>query len=360
MRRDSVREVRFLLVGVGNVGRQFLNLLDAKGRTLRDRLALRLVPVGVADSSGIAGCAEGLDANVLVQLKAAGQGVAAYTRWGQPGVAALEMVRTTAADLLIEASPANLQDGQPGLGCIEAALDRGMHVVTANKAPLVLAFGRLRALAEERGVQLRYDATVAGGLPAVNLGQRDLAAAEIRRLVGAVNLTANYVLARMAADGLTFTAALEEARAAGHAETDPRLDVEGWDAANKLVILAHSVLDYPVTLAELEIEGISSITPAMLRQAAEDGKRIMLLASAERVGAGYRLHVGPTWLDLNQPLARLSPMQMGIIYETDIYGVILATIEEDTPVPTAAAVLRDVIEIYRQPGDPGARPPRSG
>jgi homoserine dehydrogenase len=338
--------VRFLLIGVGNVGRRFLELLVRKRDTLRDRLGLELILTGVADTSGMATCSTGLDPQQVVQLKAEGQGVAAYPHRGQPGVSALEMVRITWADLLLEASPANLEDGQPGLRCIEVALSRGMHVVTANKAPLVLAFPRLLTLARVHGVQLRFDATVAGGLPAINLGRRDLAAAEIYRLEGVLNLTTNYILTRMAQDGLSYDEALARVQAAGHAEADPSLDVQGRDAANKLVILAHSVLDYPATLDDVDVEGITHVTAETLQQATAEGKRVKLVATAERDGDCYRLSVRPLWLDADHPLAQLGPKQMGIVYHTDISGIISAAIVEEIPVPTASAMLRDVIEIY--------------
>ncbi len=195
-------------------------------------------------------------------------------------------------------------------------------------------------------MRLRFDATVAGGLPAINLGKRDLAAADIHRLEGIVNLTTNYILTRMAQDGLGYDEALADAQAAGHAETDPTLDVEGWDAANKLVILAHSVLGYPATLDEVTVEGITGITNDELCQAAEAGKRVKPLAVAERDGEGYRLDVRPMWLDAGHPMAQLGPKQMGIVYHTDISGSISAAIVEETPVPTASAMLRDVVDIY--------------
>jgi homoserine dehydrogenase len=279
-------------------------------------------------------------------LKKEGQGVAAYREWGQPGHTALELVRIAEADLLVEASPANMVDGQPGLGCIETALVRGMHVVTANKAPLVLAYDRLLDLARRHKVQLRFDATVAGGLPAINLGQRDLAAAHIHRLEGVVNLTTNYILTRMAEDGLSYEEALGDAQRAGHAETDPTLDVEGWDAANKLVILARSVLGVPATLDDITVEGITGIGTDLLRQAMAEGKRVKLVALAALEGGGYRFEVKPTWLDANHPLAQLGAKQMGIVFHTDISGSISAAIVEETPLPTASAVLRDLVQIY--------------
>jgi len=342
-----MKTIRFLLIGAGNVGRRFLELITLKCDTLHDRLGLDLTLVGVADRSGVAVCPAGLDPQRVVEQKLNGQGVAAYPRWGQAGVSPLEMVETAQAGLLLEASPVNLQDGNPGLACIEAALARGMDVVTANKAPLVLAFPRLLALAQANGVRLRFDATVAGGLPAVNLGQRDLVMAGIHRLEGILNLTSNYILTSMAERGLSYDQALAHAQAAGHAEADPRLDVEGWDAANKLVILAHSVLHYPATLADVAVQGIAGLTAEVLRQAVAEGKRVKPVAVAEREGERYRLTVAPAWLDASHPLAQLGAEQMGIVYHTDVCGVISAAIVEETPMPTAAAMLRDLLDLYR-------------
>jgi len=342
---SMVRRVRLLLAGVGNVGRHFLELMARKEETLRS-LGLTLVLVGVADRSGAALNPAGLDPGLIGHLKSQGRGVADLPQGGCAGLAALKMIQQTEADLLLEATPANLADGQPGLACIEAALLRCMHVVTANKAPLVLAFPRLTALARERGVELRFDATVAGGLPVVNLGQRDLAGVQIERIEGILNLTANYILARMADDGLSFEQALAEAQAAGQAETDPRLDVEGWDSASKLVILANSVLGQPATLADVAVGGMAHLTGERLREAAAQGKRIKLIATAQRREAGYDLAVQPAWLDADHPLAVLGAEQMGVVFYTDICGVLSAAILEQTPLPTAAAMFRDILLIF--------------
>lgn len=350
----STRTVRVLLVGAGNVGRRVLELLLVKETGLREKMGLDVRLVGVADGRGSALCAEGLDVQRILDLKSAGRSVADDPQWGRAGCSALEMVRTADADLLMEASPANLSNGQPGLDCVEMALERGMHVVMANKAPLVLAFPRLMALAQARGVRLQYDATVAGGLPAINLGQRDLALAQIERLEGILNLTSNYILTCMAQQGASYAEALAQAQEAGHAEADPTLDVDGWDAANKLVILAHSVLGYPATRDQVQVTGIRAVTPEMLNQAAAEGKVVKPLAVAQREGPGYRLTVGPVALPADHPMAQLKGKQMGLVYHTDISGSIAAAIVEETPQPTASAMLRDLVDIYT--GVPGGRP----
>ena len=342
----AIEQVRLVLIGVGNIGRRFLEILARKEDALRARYGLELVLVGVADSSGAALAVEGLDPLQVIQLKQEGRGVAAYPLLGRPGMVAVELVQQAQADVLLEASPTNLRDGQPGLGCMEEALRRGMHVVTVNKGPLVLAYSRLVKLAAERGARLAFSGAVAGGLPTVNIGRRDLAGSDILRLEGILNLTTNYILTQMAEKGKSYAEALAEAQAQGHAEADPSLDVEGWDAANKLVILAQSVLGQAAGLDDVEVEGITGIGSEELKQAAASGKVIKLIARAEREDGGYHLSVRPTWLAPSHPLARLTAHQMGIVYHTDINGAITAIIDEEDPTPTAAAMLRDLINIY--------------
>jgi len=279
---EAIKRIRLVLIGAGNVGRRFLKLLVHKRDALRARYSLDPILVGVADTSGAAMAADGLDPQRVIELKGSGQGVASYAPWGKAGMSALELVRQAQADVLLEASPTNLQDGEPGLSCIREALQQGMHVVTANKGPLVLAYPQLMELAAERGVKVAFSGTVAGGLPTVNLGRRDLAGSEILKLEGVLNLTTNYILTQMMEEGKPYTEALAAAQAAGHAEADPSLDVEGWDAANKLVILAQSVLGYPATLADVEVEGITGIRPEALKRAKAQGRTIKLIAKAEK------------------------------------------------------------------------------
>ncbi len=342
----STRILKIVLIGVGNVGRGFLTLMEMKGGLLRERYGLQLLLVGAVDTSGAALAPGGLDPGQLLELKAAGRGVAAYPVAGRPGMAPADAVRQAGGDMLLEASITNLEDGQPGLGCMEAALEQGMHVVAANKGPLVLAYPVLAAKAESQGVQLRFSGTAGGALPTVNIGQRDLVACEIHRLEAALNGTTTHILGRME-EGATYDEALAEAQAAGIAEADPTLDVDGWDAANKLVIVVNSVLGYPARLSDLEVKGIRGITPQMIEAAQADGKRIRLIGTAEREGDGYRLAVRPTWLEADHPLGRMSTHEMGVVYHTDIMGRITATVEERGPLGTSAAMLRDVIGIWR-------------
>ncbi|MBC7315140.1 MAG: homoserine dehydrogenase [Chloroflexi bacterium] len=337
------REVRFTCIGLGNIGRNLLDILVHREEAIARDYGLHFLLVGAADSSGAAISPTGLDMARVRDLKLARQGVAAYEGAGRPGMSALEMVSSTPADLLVDAAPTNLRDGEPGLSCVRAALRARQHVVMADKGPLVLAFGELTTLAKAQGVRLAFSGTVAGGLPTVNIGMRDLAGSGVERVEGIFNGTTNYILTRMDEEGLTYEEALRGAQEAGIAEADPTLDVDGWDAANKLVIVANSVLRRPTTLQDVQVEGIRHITQADLRRAREQGKVIRLLAVAEKRGEDWAFSVRPTLLDRNHPMGRIGMWDMGVVYYTDYMGIISAVIEEKGPVPTSAAVLRDMI-----------------
>jgi homoserine dehydrogenase len=341
------QEVRFALVGLGNIGRNLLDILVHRATAIARDYDLRFRLVGAADSGGAAMDPQGLDLAGVRDLKLAKRSVSTMARGGRPGMTALEMVKTVEAELLVEASPTNLQDGEPGLSCMRAALGAGRHLVMANKGPLVLAFAELTERARQSGVSMLYSGTVAGGLPTVNLGVRDLAGCGVTRVEGIFNGTTNYILTRMEAEQIAYAEALKGAQEAGIAEADPTLDVDGWDAANKLVIIANSVLRRPTKLADLTVQGIRGVTLDEMRRARAAGQAIKLIALAERVGEDYVFSVKPTALPQDHALARTGMWDMGVVYHTDYMGIISAVIEEKGPVPTSAAVLRDMINVYR-------------
>ena len=340
--------VRLVLIGLGNLGRRLCRVLEEKRASLRQRYDLDLVLVGAADSRGAAyDPVDGLDPGRVADLKAAGGTVADYPDVGREDWLAPALVETAQADVLLEASPVNLEAGaEPGLSCIRTALRRGMHVATPNKGPLVVAYQELHELAAAHDVQLRFDGTVAGGLPALYLGERDLRGAVISRMEAVPNLCTGYVM-DILADGMSWEEATARAHEEGVLEGDGSWDLEGWDAAAKLVILTNAVLFQPTTMDDIERTGITELAPEDIQSAQERGEQYRLLASAERGADGsYTLSVAPVPLSSDHPLGRLGRKQMGVLYETDIYGTITAIIDEPSPVPSAATMLRDVLDIY--------------
>ncbi len=339
-----MQRIRVAMVGVGFVGRAFLELMETKADLLRERHGLELVLTGASDSSGAVLNPDGIDPRALHAHKASGLGVAAYPG-GASGITALDMTAIVEADVLLEMSPVNLTTGQPGLDCVRLALSRGMSAVLANKGPLVHAFSELTNAAEVTGAGLAYSATVCGALPVINIGQRDLVACEIRSVRGIFNSTSNSILAAMSAGG-SYEQALRQAQRDGIAEADPSLDVGGWDTANKLVIITNSILRQTATLANVvNVIGITDITPEQIAEGAGRGEVVKLIAQARWDGARYRLSVGPEWLPRDDFLAQVSGWEMGIVFDTDIMGLQQFKVDERGPIPTAAAMLRDVITL---------------
>ena len=346
--------IRFTLTGIGNIGRTLLEVLHSRAQWLRERHDLELRAVGLADASGAAADPAGIDMGTVVALKKQGRGVATLPGVGRPGQGALALVEEVDADLLLEATPTNHVDGQPGLDLVRAALGRGVDCVLASKGPLAVAYPELAGRSDlARGAaagapMLRFSGAVGGALPSINLGRRDLAGGRITRVEAVLNGTTQMILG-LRARGLGFAAALAEAQRVGIAEPDAELDVGGWDAACKLVILANAVLGRPVTLADVSVTGIADVTTEELRAAWAGGGRMSLLAVAQALpGVGeprYRLSVAPTLLPADHPLARLGLEEMGIVYYSDIFGRTTAMSLEDGPVGSVAAMLRDVLEI---------------
>ncbi|MDQ1301175.1 MAG: homoserine dehydrogenase, partial [Chloroflexota bacterium] len=210
----------------------------------------------------------------------------------------------------------------------------------------------LTEAAATAGVGLANSATVCGALPVINIGQRDLVACDIRSVRGIFNATSNSILTAMAR-GQSYADALRQAQIEGVAEADPSLDVQGWDTANKLVIIANSILRQPATLADVApVTGITGITAEQMREGAARGLVVKLVATAERGSVGrpataegetYRLSVRPEWLPADSFLAGVRGFEMGVIFDTDIMGLQMYKVDERGPVPTAGALLRDVI-----------------
>lgn len=338
-----MQKMNLAITGLGNVGRRLLELMDRKREVLSSDFHLDLRVTGVCDSSGAVTNRNGLDVLPVLNVKEQGKGISTVTG-GISGMTPSEFVQSVQADILVELTLTNLKNGEPGLGAIRISLEKKMHVVTANKGPLVVAYSELAELARSQGVKLLHSAAVTGGLPTINIGARDLCVASIERVEGVLNGTTNYILSKMA-EGESYGDALQQARDAGMAEADPSLDVNGWDAACKMVIIANSVLRRPTTLSDIQVEGIAGVTSRQLELAASNNQVLKLVALAEKKDNDYRFSVRPTLLARSHPLANLRASMMAVIYHTDINGRIFACIEEEDPYPTAAAVLRDIVHV---------------
>jgi homoserine dehydrogenase len=238
---------------------------------------------------------------------------------------------------------------EPARDYVLRAMAAGRHVVTANKQLLATHGEELWAAAREHGVQLRFEAAVAGVVPVIRVIQESLAAAHVERLHGIVNGTTNYILTEMARAGLSFDEALAQAQELGYAEADPTDDVNGKDAAAKMAILARLAFSTPVSLDQVTYEGIEGITPEDIAYARELGLELKLIGTAERIDGGLSVRVHPAFLYPGHPLAAVSGPFNAVTVESPTNTEITMSGPGAGGPQTASAVLGDVISAMIPP-----------
>lgn len=231
---------------------------------------------------------------------------------------------------------------------VERAINNGKHVVTANKA-LIAEFGNdLFALADKKGVTIAYEAAVAGGIPIIKALREGLSANRIEWLAGIINGTGNFILTEMGDKGRDFADVLKEAQALGYAEADPTFDVEGIDAAHKLVILASLAFAMPLQYDKVFTEGISAIETKDIEYAQQLGYRIKHLGIARRTDAGIELRVHPTLIPEKRLIANVDGVMNAVLVKGDAVGATLYYGAGAGAEPTASSVIADVVDIARQ------------
>ncbi|MDY6817172.1 MAG: homoserine dehydrogenase [Halobacteriales archaeon] len=308
---------RLAVMGAGAVGQAVAELAGESGHTV----------TALADSTSATTDDDGLDVPAVVDRKAE-----TGTVGDEEPAAALE----AEYDVLVEATPTTLGDAQPGFGHIERALERDRHVVLANKGPVAERYEDLMALVADSAGECRFEATVGGAIPAIT-ALLDHGPSQVTAVRGVLNGTANFILTRMAAEGLGYEQVLAEAQDLGVAEADPSFDVNGTDAALKCVIVANVLVDGGFTLEDATVEGIEDIPGSALELAAEDGRTIRLIGQATREG----VEVGPRLVPQDAALA-VSGTRNIVQIETEHGGRLNLSGRGAGGPETATAVLSDV------------------
>lgn len=262
----------------------------------------------------------------------------------------VEMAREADIDVFIE-----LVGGAEGAAeqSVRAALVRGLHVVTANKALLSRHGVELAKLAEEKGRLLNYEAAVAGGIPVIKTLRESLTGNNFSRIYGIMNGTCNYILTRMEREGLSFADCLKEAQRLGYAEADPSFDIEGNDTAHKLSILTTLAFGCEISADKIYLEGITNISIEDIHAAADLGYRIKLLGVAQKTESGIEQRVHPTMVPLDSVIAQVDGVTNAVALESDILGELLMVGPGAGGNATASAVLGDITDIAKS--RPGAQ-----
>ena len=312
------------LLGCGTVGSEVYRLLAQQSADLAVRIGARLEVAGVAVRRPQRPRAAGIDRGLLT-------------------TDAAELVTRPDTDIVIEV----IGGIEPVRSVLLAAMKSGKSVVSANKALLAEDGATLHEAARENGADLYYEAAVAGAIPLLRPLRESLAGDEVHRVLGIVNGTTNYILDRMDTSGAGFADALEEAQALGYAEADPTADVEGFDAAAKAAILASLAFHTPVTAADVHREGIIEVTAADILSARALGRVVKLLAICERNGGGVSVRVHPAMIPRSHPLASVSEAYNAVFVEAESAGRLMFYGAGAGGVPTASAVLGDVVAVAR-------------
>ena len=329
------RNLRVALLGGGSVGAQVARLLLEQGPELANRVGATLELVGIA--------VRDVNAERSVDLPR-------------------ELFTTNAEELILGADIViELMGGiEPARSYILLAISSGADVVTANKALLALHGSELFAAANQVGAQINYEAAVAGAIPIVRPLRESLAGDQIKRILGIVNGTTNFILDRMDTEGSSLEDALAEATALGYAEADPTADVGGFDAAQKAAILASLAFHTTVPLASVYREGITAVTPAQIESARKAGYVVKLLAICERVTDengvdGVSARVYPAMVPRSHPLAAVHGANNAVFVEAESAGSLMFYGAGAGGVETASAVLGDAVSIARRhvAGGPG-------
>jgi len=332
--------LKVILLGFGTVGQGLAQALAEKGSFLKER-GLSFDLVAVADSSSSVTDEGGLDPTSLIERKRS------TGRVGESTEGAIDLIRDVDSDVVVEVTPGNPKDGEPALSHIREALRHSKHVVSANKMPLAMHFAELTDMARSR-IELRYSACVGGGIPMLETGMACGKAEGIVRIRGVLNATSNFILTKMQDEGSDYQSALAEAQGLGYAEADPSLDVDGFDAAAKIVILADHVMGRSLTLADVSpMRGIRDLSPGEVRRAASKGRTIRPLATA-----GKSAQVGPEEVDPRSPLNVFGATNV-VVFTCEDSGERVVAGASGGGVATSRAVLRDLVAIAQGVG--GAR-----
>ncbi len=314
------------LAGLGTVGVGVLDLLRAHGELLARRAGREIVITAVsARSRG---------------KKRGDHDIAAFAWFDDP----VALAREADIDVLLELIGG--EDG-PAKAAVEAALARGRHVVTANKALLAHHGTALARLAEENGVALQFEAAVAGGIPIVKTMREGLAGNRIERVFGILNGTCNYILTKMEEEERDFADVLKEAQELGYAEADPTFDIGGYDAAHKLAILTSLAFGTEIAFDDVYVEGIENVTLDDIRYARELGYRIKLLGVAVDTGDGIEQRVHPTLVPLGSPIAEISGVFNAVEVRGDFVDDLMLSGRGAGAHPTASAVVADLVDVAR-------------
>lgn len=333
--------VKLGMIGFGNVAHGFIQALIEKKTFFRKEMGLEFLVTSITDIRyGTIYDPDGLPIENLVSSHDFSDADPSLHRdWNT-----IQMIRNAESDVIIELSYTDLKTGEPAVLHCQEALLSGKHVITSNKGPIALHYSMLKGLARDNGVKIGCEGTVMSGTPALRLATDSLMPTGITEIKGILNGTTNFILSEME-NGSTYEDALMEAQRLGYAEADPSGDVEGFDTAGKIAILAHLVFGTFIKPEDINREGISDITLEDIKDAQKDHMHWKLIGSLKKTEKGIEASVKPVMLPDDNPLSAIRGAENAIQYRTDLLGEITLIGPGAGRKETAAALIEDLLHI---------------
>ncbi|MHA2393275.1 MAG: homoserine dehydrogenase [Promethearchaeota archaeon] len=328
-------DIKICLIGKGIVGTSFLELLNEKEEEFSQKFNLRFIVNSIYEHDGALINEDGISLSEILEHR---DDYRILPYW-KNNIEPIESLSKSKINICIETTPTNPNTGEPGFSHIIEAINNKIDVISSNKGPFYLHYDKIKKLAKEHQCYVKYEPTVASCVPILSI-KENLSGNKIEKIKAILNGTSNFILSRMTAEGVNFDLALKEAQELGYAESDPTLDIEGYDAAGKLVILANNLLGWSKSITDVKIEGISKITPQAIELAKSDGLVIKHLAIAQN----NDLIVGPRLVDKYSPLNVSGNLNI-IELETKHAGPIILMGRGAGGYEAASAIINDLIDI---------------
>ena len=341
------KTVKICLMGFGNVGQAFVHLAERKKDQLEKDYGVNFIVTAIATGRhGRAIDPEGIDTDKAIALYQNGQSLESLSRQRAPRDIR-EFIAKSNADFLLENSPVSYKDGEPAVTHIRAALENSMHAVSANKGPVAHAWKELSDLAKSKGRQFLFESTVMDGAPVFSVVRESMLSAEILGFEGILNSCTNLIIGLME-EGYSFNEAVDYAQSIGIAETDPSGDIDGWDAAIKVALLATVLMGEPIKPQQVARQGIRDLSATEAQQALKDGGRWKLVCRAEAEDGIFTARVAPEIVPASSPLYSVNGTSSIVIFHTDVLPGLGILESNPGPDTTAFGLLADILSILRK------------
>lgn len=349
-----MKEIKIAIVGFGEIGQAFAQMLIDKGDDVKKRFNTRLSVVCIATRSrGNVVDAWGIDLHkALDKIRENNtlEGILGYETRRSP----MELIESVEYDIMVELTPMELNRSEVSYGYIKAALKRGKHAITANKATVAWAYKELKELAIKKGAMFMYEATVMDGMPLFNMKRNALDMCEIQEIKGILNRTTNYILDEMTYNqDKAFDEIMEEAKQQPFIEADPKLDIEGHDAAAKVAVLANVLMAAEINPNDVDFKGITGVTPEDIAAAEANGNVIKLICRAFKDEEGnVKGQVRPEEVPKTSIYAQIEETASILTLRTDVMGELTFVEEAHNPMDStgqsAYGILSDIMYLVKE------------